>query len=41
MLLSMLTMLAFGEDLSTSETSYNGASILEGDTRLSSRNFKH
>ena len=34
MLLSMLTMLAFGEDLSTSETSYNGASILEGDTEV-------
>jgi len=34
MLLSMLTMLAFGEDLSTSETSYNGASILEGDSEV-------
>jgi hypothetical protein len=34
MLLPILTMLAFGEDLSMSETSYNGASILEGDTEV-------
>ena len=34
MLLPILTMLAFGEDLSMSETSYNGASILEGDAEV-------
>jgi len=34
MLIPILTMLAFGEDLSMSETSYNGASILEGDTEV-------
>ena len=32
MLLLILTMLAFGEDLSSSETSYAGATILQGDT---------
>lgn len=34
MLLSLITMLAFGEDLSLSETSYNGATILEGDSEV-------
>ena len=34
MLLSILTMLAFGEDLSLSETSYTGATILEGDSEV-------
>ena len=34
MLLSLMTMLAFGEDLSTSETSYTGATILEGDSEV-------
>ena len=32
MLLLILTMLAFGEDISSSETSYAGATILQGDT---------
>ena len=34
MLLPILTMLAFGEDISTSETSYTGATILQGDTEV-------
>ena len=34
MLLTLLSMLAFGEDLSLSETSYTGATILEGDSEV-------
>ena len=34
MLLSLMTMLAFGDGLSTSETSYTGATILEGDSEV-------
>ncbi len=34
MLLPILTMLAFGEDISSSETSYTGATILQGDTEV-------
>ena len=34
MLLLILTMLAFGEDISSSETSYTGATILQGDTEV-------
>jgi hypothetical protein len=34
MLIALLSLLAFGEDLSTSETSYSGASILQGDSEV-------